>query len=214
MTAYAPPLAPSDEAPLPLPLADADAGALMGQADRDRRRQRQLAAMAVVAVAGFGLLYYWPSATRLASLREQISHGARQLTADHARVALLPQVQQQADRLDRELAPMSPLGPDEGVGAFMRELNVAAERNGLARLTWTPGEPVITGNLGRRTMRVQFRGRYVEVFSFLKYVEQSSRALTVGELTLRPQARDPADVDAAQNLDVDLTLHLHFRAGA
>lgn len=211
---------------------DAAIARLRERGRRDAKWQKSLLAAAVLAVLGFVTLIYLPSVRRLQAMHARIQAGAVQLDAEEQQARRLPAVIGAADRLEEHLDKFKPL-PDRPLQAqFLRNVSSVAQRLRLRNMQF---QPLAGGEFASHTpeapvyelpVRLEFRGDFVNVFNFLRQVEELPRLLRVRDVRIRRvdspglaasdvaavEGEGSADVASLSDVQVEMTVSLFYQA--
>jgi Tfp pilus assembly protein PilO len=191
---------PADFEPQPEPEAPPAVGGaedrrlqqLRTRAIRDLRLQKALGVGLLLAGLAFALLVYLPANRRMATLRDQVTSSATQLTASSRRAARLPEVQRTNSRLEEHLSAFPELPSDLDEAGFLREAMALAESHGLGQLLYEPIESTTAWAVDvprEMPIRIGFAGDFEAAFTFVRSLETMPRVLRVR--TLRVETLDP-----------------------
>lgn len=169
-----------------------DLDRLIDQSRRDARMQKVLLGAALVAILAFVALVYLPSVRRLQMMHRKISDDAALLDAESRQANRLPGVRSAADRLEHHLGHFKPLPSQLEQSQFFRDVYTLTERLSLRELQLQPLGVADVGATGAAMavrefqVKLHFRGDFVNVYNFLRQLEELPRLLRVREVVVLP----------------------------
>jgi Tfp pilus assembly protein PilO len=161
--------------------------------------------MFVLAV-GFYLLVYRTGTARRADLRTQIELKQRELMDNQTKTAIRPYVQQQVDESRRKLARFDKQLPrNVEWGQFLNDITVLRDQAGLRDCHIVPTGSRPNDLFVEFPIQVKFQGDFLNVFSFLRQMEQMQRLTRVRDLTVKSKAPGSGVVDVSLSMNIYYT---------
>ena len=169
------------------------------------RAQWVLGVSMVALSAGFYLFGYHPSTQRLADARSQIAMKQRELMDNQTRTTIRPFVEQQVNESRRKLARFDKQLPKQVEwGQFLNDITLLRDQAGLRDCYIVPTGAKPNDLFVEFPIQVKFQGDFLNVFSFLRQMEQMQRLTRVRDLTVR--AKDPT----TGLVDVSLSMNIYY----
>ena len=172
-----------------------------------RIQQALVVMLLLVAVTFYGLVFR-PQTGRLQSLVGRISQKERELTQAQTQALALPLVQADINRLRATLADFKKLPANPGdLGEFQIEMAQLAKQDNLEgwAVSW-PGTPKKDEQFYELPISLKFNGDFVDVYAFLRQMDDLSRLTRVKNLTIQGD-------DAAGKVRVEVMMDLYYSEG-
>jgi Tfp pilus assembly protein PilO len=169
------------------------------------RAQWVFSASIVALAAGFFLFGYRPMTARLADLHVQIETKQRELIDNQTKTQIRPYVEQQVNDSKRKLARFDKQLPRQVEwGQFLNDITVLRDQAGLRDCYIVPTGAKPNDTFVEFPIQVKFEGDFLNVFSFLRQMEQMQRLTRVRDLTIR--AKQPG----SGVVDVNLAMNIYY----
>ena len=172
------------------------------------RIQQALAGAVVVTGIVFYALVYRPETGRLQTLAGRISEKENQLTTAQSQARVAQLVQADINRLKEKLADFKKLPANPGdLGQFQIDMAQLARRDNLNGWSVSsPGMPKRDEQYYELPISLKFAGDFMDVFSFLRQMEDLSRLTRVKSLSIQGNGADG-------QVQVELLMSLYYSEG-
>ena len=155
--------------------------------------------------AAFYVLGYRPAVEKIAGQQAEYRAKAQKLQADQSRARLLPSVEADVEVLRQTLERFDKKMPrQQDLGQFIKEITQMSQQAALKKLAVNPGVPRRSDQFSELPITLTFEGDFVNVFEFLRDVEQMKRLTRVRGLTVKN--RDPA----LGQVEVQVGMNIYF----
>ena len=171
------------------------------------RAQWVLGVTMVGALGAFYLFGYRPQTQRLTALNEQIDQHQRELRDNQTKTTIRPEVEKQVMDLERHLMLFDKRLPkQQELGQFIRDVNRLSQQSMLRpfNVEYPTAGPQRSELFTELPIQLKFEGDFVNVFSFLRQMEQMQRMTRVRNLVINT-ANSPSG-----QVSVDLSMYIYF----
>src|SRR5215211_406224 len=156
--------------------------------------------------AGFYLFGYRPSTARLAELRTQIELKQRELMDNQTKTTIRPYVEQQVKESRRKLSRFDKQLPKQVEwGQFLNDITLLRDQAGLRDCYIVPTGAKPNDLFVEFPVQVKFQGDFLNVFSFLRQMEQMQRLTRVRDLTVKSKTAGSGIVDVSLSMNIYYT---------
>ena len=144
----------------------------------------------LVAAIVIGAAYFFLFSKQLAAL-EQASNQEKELRENYKmsvnKVAGLPVLEKQIVDLTESFSGLlKQLPTTADTSSVVKEIHQAAATNSVITYMFTPGSPVVDGQIEATPYQIEIRGGYDNILKFMSDVGQLTRLITVGNISLTP----------------------------
>jgi len=172
------------------------------------RGQWALAGVIVALVAAFYVLGFRPLTKRLNDLRGQITQRQRDVFAGRAETKVLPDVAGEVQRLQARLERSNKsIPPQQELSQFIRDITQLSQQANLKRFSYKPGVASRGEQVCELPIPLVFEGDFLNVYAFLRNVEEMPRMTRVRGMQVKAKDRDKGG-----NVQVQLSMNIYFAA--
>lgn len=164
--------------------------------------QKRVAFATVVLLLGLGLGVIWPLRVALAKQRVNLASEKRQLDEAVARASQLPQLKQHVEALRDRLGRYKSLRPRSELADALSSIAEQTQRLGVSGHKMTPSAGRRIDQSQEHLVKLQFDGRFEQVWGLVNSLETGPQLGRVRDLTVKRKADG--------TLATDLTLSLYF----
>ena len=162
----------------------------------------------VVILAAFYFVGYRPQHAKLKERKAQIQQKQQEMDAANTRVANLPAVAIEVEKLRTKLERFNKKLPkQQDLGQFIRDITTLSQQSSLKKLTVQPGAPKRTPLYCELPVLLNFEGDFLNVFSFLRQTEDMQRLTRVNSLTVETKDAKHGQVE------VQVSMNIYFSEG-
>ena len=158
---------------------------LHDQIDHLRRQERRILIATAGALAAVGLLGYWPARAKLNDVKQQTLLAEQELAENKTLNVKLPRdVQRVKDaKANLDYYRQRELPDDPQTNSFIAAAE-ALETKLSIEVEWSQGRERAQGTYGEQDVELQVSGDFMNVYSFMRQLEDMSRLLRVSSLNL------------------------------
>jgi type IV pilus assembly protein PilO len=170
------------------------------------KAQWVLGSTMVCALGAFYLFGYRPQTNRLATLHEQIDRKQRDLRDNQTNLMIRPDVERTVRELEKKLDKFNTRLPrQQELGQFIRDVNRLSQQSMLRPFNVEyPAAPQRTELYAELPIQLKFEGDFLNVFSFLRQMEQMQRLTRVRSLQIHSNGTPSGQVA------VELSMYIYF----
>jgi Tfp pilus assembly protein PilO len=169
------------------------------------RAQWTMTVVMVTLIAAFFLFGFLPGNRRQRELRDLIADKARELDANQARANNLLTLAKEVERLQLRLERQNKKLPKTAeLGEFIGNLTPARQQFQIKKFVHQVGAIRRTDLFGEIPITMTFEGDFLNVFAFLRQLEEMQRLTRVKSLTVR--CKDPR----TGQVDVSMAMNIYF----
>lgn len=179
---------------------------LQSQAGWCARAQWVLGTSLVLVCVAFYFVGYRPSTWRQAELRAQIDLKTRELESNRRETAIRSTLQLEVDDLRRRLARYDKQLPKQVEwGQFLNDITLLRDQAGLRDCHVVPTGPKPNDTFVEFPINVKFQGDFLNVYAFLRQMEQMQRLTRVRDLTVKSREAGSGVVDVSLSMNIYYT---------
>jgi len=142
---------------------------------------------------------------RLADARSQIARAKARIAQDQAAADRIPQLQQDVERLRRQLNDFDHRLPaQQELGEFLKEISNTAQAQRLESRGIQPGISTRDKLFSRLPITLGFNGGFADVVGFLEKLDGLTRLTRIERIEIRPTENE------GQALQVDMQINIYF----
>lgn len=169
------------------------------------RAQWVLGSAMLVVVAGFYLFGYRPASVRMASLRQEIDIKQRELKDIQQRTVIRPLVEQTVNERRRKLERFDKKLPkQQDFGQFYNDITFLGRQSALSKCSVEPAAvPRRNDRFVELPIDLRFEGNFLNVFSFLRQIDQMQRLTRVQNLKVTSKGN-------AGQVEVQLSMNIYY----
>jgi Tfp pilus assembly protein PilO len=169
------------------------------------RAQWTMTCIMVSLIVAFFLFGYRPTNQRIRNLRAQNMDKVRLLEVNQGRAMNLPKLAWEVDNLRLKLEKNNKKLPKTpGLGEFINDTAQISGQLGIKRLMHVPGMMRRLDLYGEVPIVMSFEGDFINVFNFVRRLEEMQRLARVKSLSIR--CKDGKN----GNVDVNLAMNIYF----
>jgi Tfp pilus assembly protein PilO len=159
----------------------------------------------LVFVAAFYLIGYRPASTRLVSLRQDIEIKQRELKDNQSRTQIRPIVEQKVNELRRKLERYDKKLPrQQDFGQFYNDITFLGRQSALEKCSVEPAAvPKRNDRFIELPIDLRFEGNFLNVFSFLRQIDQMQRLTRVQNLKVTSKGN-------SGQVEVQLSMNIYY----
>jgi type IV pilus assembly protein PilO len=168
------------------------------------RAQWSLAAIALALAGVFYFLHYRPQNQRQQSLASQIALKQRELQEGRTHTSVLPEVATEVERLRARVERSKKSIPrQQDLPQFIRDVSQLGQQASLRKPAFKPGTPARADLVSELPIQMTFEGDFVNVYSFLRNLEEMPRLTRVRDMKL-------VGKDRAGQVKVTISMNIYF----
>lgn len=177
---------------------------LKGQIRWCARVQWCLAGVTLLMATAFYAFGYRVQKQRQAALAVQIQEKQRELREGKSHTSALPEVATEVERLRARLERSKKSVPrQQDLPQFIRDVSQLGQQASLRKPFFKPGTPVRGELVCELPISLNFEGDFVNVYSFLRNLEEMPRLTRVREIKLNAR-------DRTGQVKVQLSMNIYF----
>jgi Tfp pilus assembly protein PilO len=156
-------------------------------------------------VVGFYLFGYRPASMRMASMRQEIEIKQRELKDIQQRTQIRPLVEQTVNERRRKLERFDKKLPkQQDFGAFYNDITFLGRQSALSKCSVEPAAvPQRNDRFVELPIDLRFEGNFLNVFSFLRQIDQMQRLTRVQNLKVTSKGN-------AGQVEVQLSMNIYY----
>jgi type IV pilus assembly protein PilO len=132
----------------------------------------------------FYVFGYRPTSARLVSLRQEIENQRRELKGNQLRTQIRPELEQRVNELQRKVDRFDKKLPkQQDFGQFYNDITFLGRQSALSKCAVEPAAvPRRNDGVVELPIDLRFEGNFLNVFSFLRQIDQMQRLTRVQNL--------------------------------
>lgn len=179
-------------------------GKLQSQIRWCSRAQWSLAAVTLLLIAVFYFLSYRPQHQRQRELSLLIERQKRELREGKSHTSALPEVASEVERLRARLERSKKSIPkQQDLPQFIRDVSQLSQQASLKKPAFKPGTPARLDLVSELPIHMTFEGDFVNVYSFLRNLEEMPRLTRVRDMKLTSRDRNG-------QIKVQMSMNIYF----
>jgi Tfp pilus assembly protein PilO len=172
------------------------------------RGQWALGGLIVVVVLAFYALGFRPLSHRLSNLRWQITQRQRDVLAGRNETKVLPDIAGEVKRLQGRLERSNKsIPPQQELSQFIKDITQLSQQANLKKFSYKPGVATRGEQVCELPIPLVFEGDFLNVYAFLRNVEEMPRMTRVRGMQIKAKDRDKGEV-----VQVQLSMNIYFAA--
>jgi Tfp pilus assembly protein PilO len=160
-----------------------------------------LFASLVIFAFGFYLLIYRPAETRAESLRVQVDRQRQELELARERSKDLPKIAAENEELTLRLAQSKRVPRQSEWAEFVRDLTRLSNQTSLRKFSYKYGMANKIGDFAQFPVELDFEGDALDVYAFLKQIEDLPRLTRLRRVKLANDIQRPGYVHVQMGLN-------------
>jgi Tfp pilus assembly protein PilO len=170
--------------------------------------QFALIAVAVVVLTLFYFAGFGPQNHKMQNLLGQIGQTQRDLQTSQSQAGRLPRIAADLIRLRAQLADFKKLPNDLALGDFVKQITQISRQSNVQSLVYNlGGAPKQHDQFTEQPVSLQFDGNFLNVFSFLRQVEDLPRLARISTIAVHG-----AELHSGW-VHVDMSMDLYYSEG-